>query len=635
MRQIIRHISVLTGAMLLTVWSLQAATLSRKVDVLIIGGGASGTAAGIQAARMGVRTLIVEETPWLGGMLTAAGVSAIDGNYALPSGLFGEFRDSLAVHYGGLAHLKTGWVSNVLFEPSVAKRILQNIAKNESQLTVWLQTKFVSLRKVSSGWKVTVFRKGQPEEITAKILIDATELGDIAKACGVKYDVGMDARAYSGESIAPEKPNNIVQDLTYVAILKDYGKGADKTIPKPAGYDPSLFYCTCKSVHCSQPKEAKRLLNCDSVLTYGKLPNDKYMINWPIEGNDCYLNVIEMSPQQRLQALKKAKETTLNFVYYLQTELGYKNLGLADDEYPTADKLAMIPYYRESRRIHGQVRFNLNHVADPYGQKEKLYRTGIAVGDYPVDHHHTKYPDWQKLPDLHFYPVPSYNLPLGVMIPQGVRGVIVAEKSISVSNLVNGTTRLQPVVMQIGQAAGVVAALAVKQRKEVADVSVREVQNQLLAAKGYIMPYLDVLPTDPFFLPLQRIGATGILKGIGRHVNWNNQTWIRANDILEYTDLKGLKAVYPKVDFNDNDSVACSVDVLLAVIRKIAFVEKIALPSDLKIAAINLLKQSNISDTLLNRPIFRKEAAVLIDRFLDPFNRKAINIKGDFVSEKR
>nr|HAD51540.1 FAD-dependent oxidoreductase [Algoriphagus sp.] len=66
-----------------------------KYDVLIVGGGASGTAAGIAAARMGSKTLIVEPTTWLGGMLTSAGVSAIDGNHRLPSGIWGEFRDSL------------------------------------------------------------------------------------------------------------------------------------------------------------------------------------------------------------------------------------------------------------------------------------------------------------------------------------------------------------------------------------------------------------------------------------------------------------------------------------------------------------------------------------------------------------
>ena len=53
-------------------------------DVLVVGGGTGGTAAAIQAARRGANTVLVSEFPWLGGMLTSAGVSAPDGNELLP-----------------------------------------------------------------------------------------------------------------------------------------------------------------------------------------------------------------------------------------------------------------------------------------------------------------------------------------------------------------------------------------------------------------------------------------------------------------------------------------------------------------------------------------------------------------------
>lgn len=74
-----------------------------KGVVLVVGGGASGCCAGIQSARMGMETIIVEESPWLGGMLTAAGVTATDGCYYLRGGLFGEFTDKLAGKYGAMA----------------------------------------------------------------------------------------------------------------------------------------------------------------------------------------------------------------------------------------------------------------------------------------------------------------------------------------------------------------------------------------------------------------------------------------------------------------------------------------------------------------------------------------------------
>ena len=61
---------------LLACLGLFACGSAERYDVVIVGGGASGTAAGLQAARMGARTLIVEECDWLGGMLPAAGGSA-------------------------------------------------------------------------------------------------------------------------------------------------------------------------------------------------------------------------------------------------------------------------------------------------------------------------------------------------------------------------------------------------------------------------------------------------------------------------------------------------------------------------------------------------------------------------------
>ena len=103
-----------------------------------------------------------------------------------------------------------------------------------------------------------------------------------------------------------------------------------------------------------------------------------------------------MTREEREEALKYAKHYTMCFVYFLQHELGFNTLGLADDEYPTADKLPFIPYHRESRRIHGLVRFDLNHACEPFRQSQPLYRTCIAVGNYPVDHHHTRFMDMKS-----------------------------------------------------------------------------------------------------------------------------------------------------------------------------------------------------------------------------------------------
>ncbi len=617
---------LLTIFLFVTLQSFSCASVPDKIDVLIVGGGASGTASGIQASRMGVRTLIVEETTWLGGMLTSAGVSAIDGNYNLPAGIWGEFRDSLVSHYSHLDSLKTGWVSNVLFEPSVGNKIFKEICAKEKNLFIWYDTRLISAERKNGKWTVELNVKGKIKKIKASVLIDATELGDVAKLCGASYDIGMESRQITKEPVAPLNANNIIQDLTYVAILKDYKK--DVSIPRPEGYDSTLFACACKNLLCLSPKEPERLWGKNEMITYGKLPDNKYMINWPIEGNDYYLNLIEMSPQEREKALKKAKNFTMCFLYFLQKELGFNTFGLADDEYPTEDKLPFIPYHRESRRIHGKIRFTLNYITEPYKQEYNLYRTNIAVGDYPVDHHHARYHGYEQLPDLYFYPVPSYGLPLGALIPKEVKGLIVAEKSVSVSNLVNGTTRLQPVVLQIGQAAGVLAALAVGNKCNIENVSVRAVQQEILASGGYLMPYLDVQKDNILFPVYQRIGATGILRGVGKNVGWSNQTWLRVSDPLIFSELEGLKDYYTcKVENPEGDSL--TLKYTISLIRDIARNENIKIDGDIYKEAEKLYVKYGMGDFNINTPIQRGAFAVLVDEFLNPF-KKEVDIYGNF-----
>lgn len=577
-----------------------AVACNRCVDVLVVGGGASGTAAGVQAARSGARTLIVEETPWLGGMLTSAGVSAIDGNYRLRGGIFGEFTDALAEHYGGYENLKTGWVSNVLFEPKVGEAVLEDMVAAEPKLKVVKGLAFAHAHKLKKGWDVCFDDPdGKRVTLRCKVLIDGTELGDVAKACGVAYHIGFDPRSYTGEAMALEEGNDIVQDMTMVMTIKDYGQDADMTIARPEGYDESLYVNCCENpLNRKDISKGQPLWSPGMMLSYGLLPGGEMMINWPVEANDFYANIIDMSREERDSVIAVAKQRTIGFLYFLQTGLGMKNLGLAD-EYPSEDGLALFPYYRESRRIEGEHLFTLDEARERYSTN--AYRTGVAVGDYPVDHHHHAHPDWAKLPKMIFAPIPSFTLPMGSLVPLEVEDLIVAEKSISVTNLINGSTRLQPVVMEIGQTAGVIAALAVKRGCAVRAVDVRSVQKELLAAGAYLQPWLDLKPGEEGFEALQRIGCTGILRGEGRNVAWSNESWFHASDPLKWSDLY-LEDYY---------------DISRPDLESSEFVTKGAF-ADL----LNSLGTSvEVHDCCREKPLTRLDAAIMLDKYLDPFSR--------------
>ncbi len=603
-----------------------------------MGGGTGGTAAALQSARLGARTIVAEPTPWLGGMLSAAGVSATDGNHRLPSGIWREFRQRIYAHYGGPEAVSTGWVSNTHFEPHVADRVFKEMAAAEPSLRVLLRHRFVDVLKEGGrvrGAALEDLATGRRVEVRARVVVDGTDLGDVLARAGAAFDLGLEADSVSGESAGIAASSDVVQDLTFCAILKDYGPGTDHTIPRPEGYDAAEFDCSSTS-YCRDASREKPTVDARKMLDYARLPGGKYLINWPNQGNDTYLNVVGLEDVAREKALEAAKTRTLRFVYFIQHELGFRSLGLADDEHPTKDRLPLIPYHREGRRLRGIVRFTSRDIADPFGPRDPFYRTGISVGDYPIDHHHKRNPAAPQ--HLWFVPVPSFSVPLGALIPATLDGLVVADKAISVSNVANGTTRLQPVVLLTGQAAGALAALAVRQSREPRAVPVRDVQRTLLAAGAFLLPYLDVPPEHPQFDRIQRVGATGILKGKAVPHQWANRTWFYPDFPIDATTLAEGLAEFEKVEVPPADGRPLTVADALTMLAdyREALLKKetarfVALKAKVPRLGPELWPALGLGSWEPDRRITRAEVAALVDDLLDPFTLKPVDHRGRFA----
>ena len=596
----------------------------QETEVLVIGGTASGICAGLQSSRLGVKTIIAESTPWLGGMLTAAGVSAFDGNHNMPAGIFGEFRARLYQHYGGSNKVSTGWVSNTLFEPHIGDSIFKAIAKNEKYLQINFHYELLSVKKEGNTISGILFYDNQLQKnilIKAKRYIDATELGDVLAAANIPYDLGMESNDVTKEQVNKYGANDIVQDITYVAVLKDYGT-PQPLVERPKNYDSLEFDASNLSFYKDSTR-TKPPVDAIKMLNYGKLPGNKYMLNWPIYGNDIYLNVVEKTPKERAALLEIAKQQTLRFVYFIQKDLGFRNLALADDEFKTKDKLAYYPYYRESRRVKGLSRMVVQHIATPFETERPLYRTGIAVGDYPIDHHHKKNPAAPQ--HLDFFSVPSFNIPISCLIPENQDNIIIAEKSISVSNVVNGTTRLQPCVMQIGQAAGLLAAQSVKDDLAPKKLSVRKLQNILLDANGYIMPYVDIKQNSPYFKAVQRIGATGLLKGVGVPNGWANTTYFYPEKNISFADFVStwkMKFEYPYNIIEHDMTIEDAVNFAAILNGK----NRNEILPGFKTQWNTL----NLVDFDLKRSIKRVELAAILNEY-DVFNQFNVDVFGFYI----
>jgi hypothetical protein len=595
-------------------------------ELLVVGGGTGGTAAAIQSARMGVATIIVEETGWLGGMLTAAGVSCTDGNDQLPSGMWQEFRKALYSHYK-TQNLATGWVSNTCFEPHVGDSIFKAWAAKERKLKVLNGWYFDHVLKEENKLIGAIFKnhQGQSLAIKAKVTIDATDLGDVFSNAGAAYDLGMEDRPYANEAMAPGKIN-LVQDLTWVAILKDFGVTANKTIKRPANYDSTRFFCSCNEAPC--PDGKPKNVDAKQMLEYGRLPHNKFMINWPAYGNDYYANVVETPPLLRTEALSNAKLKTLSFIYFIQTQLGFKNIGLSN-EFGTMDSLALTPYHREGRRLRGVVRLNVNHLAQPLDQKLTLYKTGIAVGDYPLDHHHDEVRD---APSINFPDIPSFNIPLASLIPEKMDALIVCDKGISVSNLANGSTRLQPCVLLTGQAAGVLAAASIQEEKQPRSISVTKLQKVLLQEKCYLMPYVDVKTDNPNWEAIQRVGLSGLMRGVGKPQAWANRTFFYPDSLITMTDLTRCLSEwgYQPVQFKSIDSTKkLSREIAIALILDFTNTSNFCI---LKGKAFQRFKQEFEGQYKLanqDRAIKRIELASMLDFAMTKAFSFEVSLKGE------
>ncbi len=483
-----------------------------SADVLVVGGGVGGTAAAIQAARAGASTILVSELPWLGGMLTAAGVAAPDGNELLAwqTGLWGAYLRSLQQRQpGGLDH---GWVSFFTYDPKLGAEILAE----------WVAA-LPNLRWIAQQTPLAVLRQGNlitevqfaDFTVQAQIIIDGTELGDLLPLGNIPYRWGWEWRSQWSEPSAPLAETTLTQTYpvqvpTWVVVLQDFGTGAiSPEIPPAPTWNPELFTGAWAGYDPLQ------------FLNYGRLPDDRLMINWPQRGNDYGEGIERLvgTPQQRSQFLQESLWHSQNFACYLQRQLG-RRYGLADHVFPEqalgGGAFALQPYYRESRRLVGlTTMIEQDLLPIPGAQVAKLPLneqaevTAIAIGNYANDHH---YPSG----DIPLQPKSirwggrwtgtPFTIPYSALVPAAVDGFLVCEKNISVSHIANGATRLQPLVMGIGQAAGMAAALCVKHHSQPRDLAVRVLQSALLSdpiAPAAIVPLFNLLPDHPDWLTWQ------------------------------------------------------------------------------------------------------------------------------------
>jgi len=517
-----RRRDFLRQSVLLPAVALWAKGSEIQCDIAVIGGSVGGCAAALAAARNGLRVVLTESTDWLGGQLTRQAVPPDEHPWIEQFGCtasYRAYRNAVRDYYRANYPLTeaarsrvnlnpgNGGVSRLTHEPRVSLAVLKNmLAPYESAGSLTILLEHAPESATTAGDRITSvtlrdLRQARTRTITAKYFLDATELGDLLPLTKTEFVTGAESRAQTGEAHASEtaRPANN-QSFTYCFAM-DYLDGEDHTIERPQDYAKWRSYVPALtppwpgpllSWVASEPKTLKRReayfepnsqestrkeLNYwvyrrivdRANFTPGTYASDVSLVNWP--QNDFWLgDLLTATREQQIEYVRQAKQLSLSLLYWMQTDAprpdggqGWKGLRLRKDIVGTEDGLAKAAYIRESRRIEAVFTVLEQHVGSQMrgaAAEAAPFEDSVGVGCYRIDLHPTSggtnYIDISSLP---------FQIPLGALIPKRVENLLAACKNIGTTHITNGCYRLHPVEWNIGEAAGAVAAEAIRTRQ--------------------------------------------------------------------------------------------------------------------------------------------------------------------------
>ena len=173
-----------------------------------------------------------------------------------------------------------------------------------------------------------------------------------------------------------------------------------------------------------------------------------------------------------------------------------------------------------------------------------------------------------------------------------------------------------PFFIESGQAIGAAAAYCAFFKTTTDKIDIRTLQGELLAYHGQLIPFQDIKIDDPNFSSIQRIGATGLLKGINNSDSFEFSPDQRVSS-KEIEPI--ILALYTRsqIWFNNKNIEEVTLTDLLSLIKFIAL-KGDELEADVKKGWKQRFHFSG--DYTPDNHVSRRQMAVLVDYYLKPFN---------------
>ncbi|MHA6795016.1 FAD-dependent oxidoreductase [Pseudonocardia bannensis] len=442
----------------------RSAVLAARTDVLVVGGGPAGLGAAVAAAEAGADVVLVERHGFLGGNATAALVMPLmsfhnerkqavigDETRLLPTdhgegdpvvaGVLWRLLDRLQRMGGAVTPgPETGYT--VPFDPEQFKLAAQQMLE-EAGVRVLHHAFASGQAPIDDGRRVVFETKSGPLVIDAKVVVDATGDGDVAAAAGASYDVGREE-------------DGLVQPMTLQFRMVDF---LQSHFARYVRAHPDQW----RGVHglwelIREATEAGELDLAREDVLFFATPHER-----EVSVNSTRVNGLGIDVWDLTRAEMTSRRQMDQIVRFLRTRVpGF------EESYAAQSGVIGV---RETRRIRGDYELTGHDV-----MAARKFDDAIAQCSYPIDIHNPKGSGTllRRVPTGE-----SYDIPLRSLLPRGVDDLLVAGRCISGTHVAHSSYRIMPVAMATGQAAGVCAALAVREGRTPRDVPADLVQREL------------------------------------------------------------------------------------------------------------------------------------------------------------
>ena len=430
-------------------------------DLTIVGGGLAGVCAAITAAREGVRVVLIQDRPVLGGnassevRLWALGATSHQGNnnrFAREGGVIDEIM---------VENLHRNPEGNpVLFDMVLIDKI-----RAEKNITLLLNTTMFDMKKSDDrtigGVEAFNCQTSTVYSIVSPLFCDASGDGILAYLAGASFRVGAEESHEFGEGFVPRE---------------DYGQMLGHSI---------FFYTkdTGKPVKYIAPDFA--LKDITRIPRYTNINASEYGCRfWWLEYG-ARLDTVHDTEQIKFE-LWKVVFGVWDYIKNSGQYPGVENL--------TLEWVGLIPGKRESRRFEGLYMINQNDIVS-----QTRFPDAVAFGGWAIDLHPADGVYSPELGCMQFHSKGIYSIPYRCMVSRDIDNLFLSGRIISASHVAFGSTRVMMTVAHCAQAVGVAASLCLRKKIAPSDVvqakHMSELQ-QILSIRGQGIPFVPIRPEE-------------------------------------------------------------------------------------------------------------------------------------------